>query len=94
MTDRPEPAATPLPMDFEMLKRLAEIAEPHHHALLEAIRAEFGDERAATLHTVALFMLAGNVLLNIPHADRVPDGVAQLWSLMRVAFSLEPKRVQ
>jgi len=44
--------------------------------------------------TVALFMLAGNVLKNIPHADRAPDGIALVWSIMGVPFTFEAKRVQ
>jgi hypothetical protein len=83
-----------LPIDMDILTRLAKLIEPHHHALLQSIRAEFGDDKAATLHTCGLFMMAGAVLKAIPNADRAPDGIAMVWSLMRVPFSLEPKQVQ
>ena len=84
----------PLTLDMATLRRLAEIAEPHGHALLDAVRAEFGDDKAATLHPLALFMLSGAMLKVIPNADRAPDGVALVWQVMGVPFSLEPKRTQ
>ncbi len=85
---------TPLVIDHELLTHVARLAEPRHHALLEAIRAEFGDHDAATLHIVALAMLLGTVLKTIPHADRAPDGIALVWSIMGVPFTLEAKRTQ
>jgi hypothetical protein len=88
------PAEDTLIVDHELLTRVARVAEPHHHTLLEAIRAEFGDEQAATLHTVALSMLLGTVLKAVPHAHRAPDGIALVWSLMGVPFGLDVKRVQ
>ncbi len=84
----------PLMIDHALLTRVARVAEPHHAALLASIRAEFGDRNAATLHTVALSMLLGTVLKTIPHADRAPDGIALVWSIMGVPFVLEQKRVQ
>ena len=84
----------PLTIDHDLLTRIARVAEPHHHAVLEAIRAEFGDVNAAALHTVALSMLLGTVLKVIPHAERAPDGVALVWSIMGVPFALEAKQVQ
>jgi hypothetical protein len=35
---------TSLVIDLDLLTRAARVAERHHHALLEAIRMEFGDE--------------------------------------------------
>lgn len=87
-------ADTPLPLDFEKLKRLAAIGEPHNHAQLEAVRREFGDADAATLHTILLAMQLGTVLKVMQNAERAPDGVAAVWALMSVPFTLEAKRVQ
>ena len=82
-----------LHLDMAKLHALGRLAEPHGHALLTAIRAEYGDEAAPTLYPVALFMLAGAVLKTVSHAERAPDGIAQVWSIMDVPFSLEAKRL-
>lgn len=84
----------PLTLTADMLTRLAKLGEPHHHAQLEAVRAEFGDDDAVTLHTLLIAMQLGNVLSKIPNAERAPEGIASVWSLMRVPFTLEAKRVQ
>jgi hypothetical protein len=39
-------------------------------------------------------MLLGTVLKTIPNADRAPDGIALVWSIVRVPFTLEGRRVQ
>jgi hypothetical protein len=38
-------------------------------------------------------MLLGAVLMVIPHAERAPDGVALVWSLMSVEFTLDAELV-
>jgi len=83
-----------LMIDHDLLTRLARVAEPHNHALLAAIREEFGDTDAATLHVVAQSMMLGATLKTIPHAERAPNGIAQVWAHMGVPFVLETQRVQ
>jgi hypothetical protein len=78
----------------DLLTRLAKLVEPHNHALLTAVRKEFGDDATPTLFGLAIGMMLGALLRTIPNADRAPDGFAQLLSFMRVPFSIEPKRVQ
>jgi len=82
----------PIEIDVGKLHRLLKFVQPHRNALLAAIRAEFGDEGAPTLYTVALAAALGEVLCTIAHAERAPVGIAQVWSLLRVPFSLEAKR--
>ena len=85
-------ADTPLPIDLSTLHRLASICEPHSHAIMAGIRAEFGEDDAATLYVLELAMLLGVALRTIPNADRAPAGVAHVWSLLGVPFSLEQRQ--
>ena len=82
----------PIELDVGKLHRLLDFVQPHRIALLAAIRAEFGAEAAPTLYTVALAAALGEVQCTIAHAERAPAGIAQVWSLLCVPFSLEPKR--
>lgn len=94
MTDPDSARSVPLIIDDDLLARVARTAEPHHHAMLQAIRTEFGDNDAPTILTIALAMLFGTALKTIPHAERAPDGIALVWTRLGVPFTLEAKRVQ
>ncbi|MBV8914310.1 MAG: hypothetical protein JOZ05_14865 [Acetobacteraceae bacterium] len=37
-------------------------------------------------------MIAGSVLKTGPEAERAPDAVAQLWAVMGIPFTIEPRR--
>lgn len=82
----------PIEISHALLDEVARVAEPHHHAMLTAIREHFGDDTAQTMHTIALAMMLGVALKAIPNAHRAPDGVALVWAAMGVPFVLEAKR--
>jgi hypothetical protein len=92
MTD---PTATPVQLDHAELLRLAKLAEPWGHLLLESIRQNYGDDDAATLHLTALVMLLGSTLGAVPNAvERAPDIATQVFAYMGVPFSLDAVRRQ
>ena len=88
-------ALEPMNVDEATLRRIAELCEPHSHAMLTAIRREFPDDVAPRLFALVHFMCGGNALANIQDARTdMPAMVGAAWEVMGVPYRLEPVQVQ